>query len=87
MGKNRSNATELRVQQYSHMSTVYWFSQCQWAHLVGERIRFSANSSGETGYPPEKRKRNLTPISHHTEKKNYLWEITDLNMKAKIIKL
>ena len=51
------------------MSTANWFSQWQRDNLVGERIRFSANGSGETGYPLEKRKRNLTPISHHTEKK------------------
>lgn len=37
-----------------------------------ERIRFSANSSGETGYPPEKRKRNLTPISYHKKKKLFV---------------
>lgn len=54
------------------MSTVNWFSQRQQVKLVGERIRFSANGSGETGHPFEKRKRNLTPISHHTEKKIFM---------------
>ena len=48
---------------------------------VGKMINFSKNYAGSTGYPYRK-KRNLTPSSHLTEKFSFGW-FKALNMKSK----
>ena len=65
----------------------YIYSQMifQWEckTISGEKIVFSRDSAGKTGYPYSK-EGNWTPISHHIQK---LKCFKDLNVSVKTIKL